>query len=81
MIPQQVFVFGADWSPLFANRRELEYTGLTLEEVQSKDAVARIFHPEDLKKLEVARERALPTVALLRWRHESGEKTDSIAGS
>ncbi len=25
-IPQQVFVFEADWTPLFANRRELEYT-------------------------------------------------------
>src|SRR5271157_663852 len=59
VIPQQVFVFDADWSPLFANRRELEYTGLTSQEVRSKDAVARIFHPEDLKKLEVARERAL----------------------
>ena len=58
VIPQQVFVFDADWSPLFANRRELEYTGLTPQEVQSKDAVARTFHPEDLKKLEVARERA-----------------------
>ena len=59
VIPQQVFVFDADWSPLFANRRELEYTGLTPQETQSKEAVARIFHPEDLKKLEVARERAL----------------------
>jgi PAS domain S-box-containing protein len=58
VIPQQVFVFGADWSPLFANRRELEYTGLTPEEAQSKDAVARIFHPEDLEKLEGLRERA-----------------------
>src|SRR5271157_5746859 len=58
VIPQQVFVFDPDWSPLFANRRELEYTGLTPQEAQSKDAVARIFHPEDLKKLEVARERA-----------------------
>ncbi len=57
-IPQQVFVFGADWSPLFANRRELEYTGLTPQEAQSKDAVARIFHPEDLKKLEGFRERS-----------------------
>lgn len=56
-IPQQVFVFDSDWSPLFANRRELEYTGLTPQEAQSKDAVARIFHPEDLKKLEVLRER------------------------
>ncbi len=58
VIPQQVFVFDADWSPVFANRREREYTGLTPQEAQSKDAVARIFHPEDLKKLEVARERA-----------------------
>jgi len=56
-IPQQVFVFDSDWSPLFANRRELEYTGLTPEEAQSRDAVAKIFHPEDLKKLEVMRER------------------------
>ncbi len=59
VIPQQVFVFGADWSPLFANRRELEYTGLTMQEMQSKEAVARIFHPEDLRKLEAARKRAL----------------------
>ena len=58
MIPQQVFVFDADWSPLFANQRERQYTGLTLEEMQSKDAVARIFHPEDQKKLEAFRERA-----------------------
>ena len=59
VIPQQVFVFDADWSPLFANRRELEYTGLTVQEIRSKDEVARIFHPEDLKKLEAVRERAL----------------------
>ena len=58
VIPQQVVVFDSDWSPLFANRRELEYTGLTPQESQSKDAVARIFHPEDLKKLELLRERA-----------------------
>ncbi|HEX8895003.1 MAG TPA: PAS domain S-box protein, partial [Terriglobales bacterium] len=58
VIPQQVFVFDADWSPLFANRREREYTGLTPHEAQSKDSVARIFHPEDLKDLEAARERA-----------------------
>jgi PAS domain S-box-containing protein len=59
VIPQQVFVFDSNWSPLFANRREREYTGLTLQEMKSKDAVARIFHPEDLKKLEVFRERML----------------------
>ena len=59
VIPQQVFVFDADWNPLFANQREREYTGLTLEEAKSKDIFARKFHPEDLKKLEAIRERAL----------------------
>ena len=59
VIPQQVYVFDADWSPLFANQRELEYTGLTLEEAKSKDVFVRKFHPEDLKKLEAIRERAL----------------------
>ncbi|MGA9964276.1 MAG: PAS domain S-box protein, partial [Terriglobales bacterium] len=58
VISQQVFVFDADWSPLFANRRELEYTGLTSAEIQSKDAVARVFHPGDLKNLEDARVQA-----------------------
>ena len=62
-IPQQVLVFDANWNPLFANRRELQYTGLTAEEAQSKDAVARIFHPEDLKKLEALRERAVREAA------------------
>jgi PAS domain S-box-containing protein len=57
VIPQQVVVFDSNWSPLFANRRELEYTGLTLQEVKSRDAVAKTFHPEDLKKLEAIRER------------------------
>ncbi len=59
VIPQQVYVFDADWRPLFANQREREYTGLTLEEAKSKDVFARKFHPEDLKKLEAVRERAL----------------------
>jgi PAS domain S-box-containing protein len=59
VIPQQVFVFDADWSPLFANQREREYTGLTLDEAKSKGVFARKFHPEDLKKLEAVRERAL----------------------
>jgi len=59
VIPQQVYVFDADWTPLFANQREREYTGLTIEETQSKDVFARKLHPEDLKRLEAIRERAL----------------------
>jgi len=62
-IPQQVYVFAADWTPLFANQRDREYTGLTLEEAQSRDAVARLFHPQELKKLEALHERALVEAA------------------
>ena len=49
VISQQVFVFDADWNPLFANRRELEYTGLTSEEIRSREAVSRIFIPRTLR--------------------------------
>ncbi|MGO9318037.1 MAG: PAS domain S-box protein [Terracidiphilus sp.] len=76
-IPQQVFVFAPDWSPLFANQKELEYTGLTPEEAQSKDAVAHVFHPEDLEKLQSARSRALfgrmPIEVEARIRRRDGE--------
>ena len=57
-IPQQVYVFGADWNPLFANQREREYTGLSLEQLQSREVFVSKIHPEDLKKLEAIRERA-----------------------
>jgi len=59
VIPQQVQVFDAHWNPVFANRREREYTGLTLEEARSKDALARILHPEDREKLDAIHQRAL----------------------
>ena len=59
VIPQQVLVFDSNWTPLFANQQELEYTGLTREGAQSKDAVARTFYTEDLKQSELVRERAL----------------------
>ena len=76
-IPQQVFVFDANWNPLFANQREREYTGLTLEEVQSKDAIAKIFHPDDLKNLEALRQRMLrenvPSESEARLRGKDGQ--------
>ena len=59
VIPQQVVVFDREWQSLFANRRELDYTGLTTTEAQSRDPIVRTVHPEDFKKLEVLRKRAL----------------------
>jgi len=63
VIPQQVSVFNSDWSPLFANRQEREYSGLTLEEAQSKEALDGVFHPKDLEKLEALRANALSEAA------------------
>jgi formate hydrogenlyase transcriptional activator len=63
VIPQQVMVFDPDWHPLFANQQDLRHTGLTLEEAQSKDAFARIVHPEDLWKLEAGRRRGRSELA------------------
>jgi PAS domain S-box-containing protein len=66
-IPQQVLVLDSSWGTLFANSRELEFTGLTPQEAQSENRVARIFHPEDLKKREVIRERALSDGSPFEW--------------
>ena len=63
VIPQQVSVFHSDWSPLFANEREREYSGLTFEETQSQEALDRVIHPQDLKRLEALRECALVDAA------------------
>jgi PAS domain S-box-containing protein len=59
VIPQQVSVFNSDWSPLFVNEREREYSGLTLEDAQSKEALDRVIHPTDLERLEALRAVAL----------------------
>jgi len=58
VIPQQVCVFGPDWTPLFANQRERDYTGVSLEAAKSKEVFASKVYPEDLEKLEEIRERA-----------------------
>ena len=37
----------------------LEYTGLTIDKVMAPDFRARIFHPEDVERLQEERRRAL----------------------
>ena len=45
--------------PIYANQAILDYTGLTIDDVISSDFRARIFHPEDLERLQAEREAAL----------------------
>src|SRR6185295_14195459 len=46
-IPNLIHVLSPDGSVLYVNPRVLDYTGLTLEDVQRGDYRARVGHPED----------------------------------
>src|SRR5215467_5065425 len=58
-IPTFIGVLGTDGSMLYANQTVLDYTGLTLEDVQKEDFRSRIFHPEDVERLREERRDAL----------------------
>jgi len=58
-IPQTIVVQGPDGSPIYANQAVLDYTGLTMQDIVTSDFRARIFHPEDLKRLREERQAAL----------------------
>jgi len=50
-IPTFIHVLRTDGSVLYVNQMVLDYTGLTLEDVQKEDYRARVFHPEDVERL------------------------------
>jgi PAS domain S-box-containing protein len=58
-IPAFIHVLRTDGSVLYANQAVLDYTGLTLEDVQKADYRARVFHPEDVERLREERREAL----------------------
>jgi len=58
-IPQHVVVLEPDGSIRYVNQVGLDYTGLTLEETVAKDALAEIFHPDDLERAVGEREQAI----------------------
>jgi formate hydrogenlyase transcriptional activator len=58
-IPQTIVVQNPSGVPIYANQATLDYTGLTIDDVISSDFRARIFHPEDLERLQGEREAAL----------------------
>ncbi len=58
-IPQTIIVLSPDGRALYGNRSVLEYTGLKLDEVMAPDFRVRIFHPEDVERLQEERRRAL----------------------
>jgi PAS domain S-box-containing protein len=58
-IATYIYVLRPDGTPLYANQTVLDYTGLTLEDLQSEDHRERVFHPEDVEKLREQRNEAL----------------------
>src|SRR3981081_2454366 len=58
-IATYICVLRPDGTALYANQTVLDYTGLTLEDGQREALPARIFHPEDVKRLLEKRHEAL----------------------
>jgi len=58
-IPNIVVVLNPDGQRIYVNRVALEYTGLSIEEMLTESAHARISHPEDMERLREVRQDAL----------------------
>jgi PAS domain S-box-containing protein len=59
LIPQTIILLNPNGKAIYANRDALEYTGLSLDEVQSDDFRDRIFHHEDVQRLREERQKSL----------------------
>src|SRR4029077_6430245 len=59
MIPQMIAVLAPDGHALYVNDLTLEYTGLAADEASGADFRRRVFHPEDVARLEDDRAGAL----------------------
>jgi PAS domain S-box-containing protein len=58
-IPTSIHVLRTDGTVLYVNQVVLDYTGLTLEDVQKQDYRDRVFHPDDVKRVGEERGEAL----------------------
>jgi formate hydrogenlyase transcriptional activator len=59
LIPQTIIVLSPEGKAVYANRVALEYTGLSLDEVQAIDFRERVFHHEDVQRLREERQKGL----------------------
>src|SRR5437879_2684731 len=59
MIPQMIAVLGSDGQVLYVNDLTLEYTGLSGDEARGAEFRRRVFHPDDVERLQEERRDAL----------------------
>jgi len=62
-IPQSIIVLNPDGKAIYANRVALEYTGLSLHDVQTDDFRERVFHPDDVQRVREERYKGLSDTA------------------
>jgi PAS domain S-box-containing protein len=58
-IPQAIVVYDPDGRAIYVNRVTLDYTGLSIEEMQAESFRDRVVHPEDIERLRGIRQEAL----------------------
>ncbi len=62
-IPQTIIVLNPDGKAIYVNRVALEYTGLSLDDLQGDDFRERVLHPDDVNRLREERHNALSGTA------------------
>jgi len=60
-VASYIYVLRPDGTALYANQTVLDYTGLTLEDVQREDQRTRVFHPRIAKAARGAPVKGLRT--------------------
>jgi PAS domain S-box-containing protein len=58
-IPHIIVVLNTDGRPIYVNRVGLEYTGLSVEEMQAEGSPYRVIHPEDIERFREVRQNAI----------------------
>jgi PAS domain S-box-containing protein len=62
-IPTHIYVLNTEGSVQHVNQAVMDYTGLTLENVQQEDYRDRVIHPEDFKRVRAGRAASLRRAA------------------
>ena len=58
-IPAHIYVLNTEGSVQYVNQAVMDYTGLSLEDVQQEDYRDRVIHPEDFKRVRAPRAAGL----------------------
>jgi PAS domain S-box-containing protein len=80
-IPEAVGVLRPDGTVIHANKVVLDYTGMTLEDLNSPDDFRiRLFHPDDFERVRESVRVHLNMGRPLNWRYACAAKTGSTVG-